>query len=208
MRCRFRVADGLPVCNLLLSEIALPNAPAQGQRIGMRNTWNVDAGHSSIVFSIRHLLIAKVRGRFSRFGGVLDLDDADLTKSKVSIEVETASIDTALEQRDTHLKSADFFDVAQFPKATFTSKGITKNGDEYDVHGELSLHGVTREVVLKATFGGTATDARGRVRVAFEAKTTIDRGVFGLKWNQALEAGGVAIGPKAELEIDLQAIKA
>lgn len=174
----------------------------------MRNAWTVDPGHSSIIFGIRHLLIAKVRGRFSRFGGTLDLDDADVTKSQVSIEVDTASIDTALEPRDTHLKSPDFFDVAQFPKATFVSNGITKSGDEYDVRGDLSLHGIAREVVLKAAFGGTATDARGRVRVAFAARTTIDREAFGLKWNQALEAGGVAIGPNAELEIELQAIKA
>jgi polyisoprenoid-binding protein YceI len=171
-------------------------------------TWNIDAVHSGIHFSIRHLVIAKVRGKFTKFSGALEVDDADMTKSKVSVDVDVASIDTAEAQRDGHLKSPDFFDVEKFPKATFVSKSITKNGDNYDVKGDFTLHGVTKEITLHATFEGIGKDPWGGDRIGFQAKTTIVREDFGLKWNQVLEAGGVAVGPKAELEIDVEAVKA
>jgi polyisoprenoid-binding protein YceI len=174
----------------------------------MKTTWVIDPAHSSIFFAIRHLVIAKVRGRFSRFGGTIELDEVDLTKSSVSIEIDVASIDTAVEQRDAHLKSADFFDVETFPKATLTSKAITKNGDEYLVRGDLSLHGISQELTLRATFGGKTKDPRGRERMVFGARTTLDREAFGLTWNQVLEAGGVAVGPTAEVEIEVEALKA
>lgn len=172
----------------------------------MKRTWNIDPSHSSIVFGIRHLLIARVRGRLSRFGGVLELDEAHLECSHVRIDIEVASIDTLLEPRDAHLKSADFFDVEQFPTARFLSTSIERLNADYLVHGDLTLRGVTKPVTLKATFGGTATDARGRNRAAFSATTSLERAMFGLTWNQTLEAGGVAIGPTVDLEIDLQAI--
>lgn len=171
-------------------------------------TWNIDASHSGIHFSIRHLVIAKVRGKFTKFSGALELDEADLTKSKVSVEIDVPSIDTAEAQRDGHLKSADFFDVEQFPKASFTSKSIKKNGDDYDVTGDFTLHGTTKEVTLHATFEGKGKDPWGGERVGFGAKTTLNREDFGLKWNQALEAGGVVVGTKVELEIEVEAIKA
>jgi len=170
--------------------------------------WNVDPSHSSILFSIRHLVIARVRGKFSKFSGVLELDEADLTKSRVTIEIDVASLDTSQEQRDTHLKSADFFEVATFPTATFTSRSIKNNGEDYDVRGDFSLHGITQEITLQTTFGGRVKDAMGRERAVFEARTSLDRETFGLRWNRVLEAGGVAVGPTAELEISLQAIKA
>jgi polyisoprenoid-binding protein YceI len=171
-------------------------------------TWNIDASHSGIHFSIRHLVIAKVRGKFTKFSGALELDEADLTKSKVSVEIDVASIDTGEAQRDGHLKSGDFFDVEKFPKATFTSKSIAKNGDNYDVTGDFTLHGTTKEIVLHATFEGKGKDPWGGERAGFGAKTTINREDFGLKWNQALEAGGVVVGTKAELEIEVEAVKA
>lgn len=171
-------------------------------------TFNIDASHSGIHFSIRHLVISKVRGKFTKFSGALQLDEADLTKSTVNVEVDVASIDTAEAQRDGHLKSPDFFDVAQFPKATFVSKKITKNGDDYDVTGDFTLHGVTKELVLHSQFEGKGKDPWGGERVGFAAKTTINREDFGLKWNQALEAGGVVVGTKAELEIEVEGVKA
>jgi polyisoprenoid-binding protein YceI len=171
-------------------------------------TWNIDASHSGIHFSIRHLVIAKVRGKFTKFSGALELDEADLTKSKVNVEIDVTSIDTAEEKRDGHLKSPDFFDVEKFPKATFKSKSITKNGESYDVTGDFTLHGTTKEITLHSTFEGKGKDPWGGERVAFGAKTTINREEFGLKWNQALEAGGVVVGTKAELEIEVEAVKA
>ena len=176
--------------------------------VSASGTWNIDASHSSILFSIRHLVVAKVRGKLSRFSGVLELDETDLTRSRVNIAIDVASIDTSLEPRDAHLRSPDFFEVEKFPMATFASKAIERHGEEYAVRGDFTLHGITKEVTLKATFGGTVKDARGRERVAFEAKTTLDRAAFGLTWNQALEAGGWAIGATVELEIDVEAIKA
>jgi polyisoprenoid-binding protein YceI len=170
-------------------------------------TWNIDAVHSGIHFSIRHLVIAKVRGKFTKFSGALEVDDADMTKSKVSVDVDVTSIDTAEEKRDGHLKSPDFFDVEKFPKAHFVSKSIKKNGDNYDVTGDLTLHGVTKEITLHSTFEGIGKDPWGGDRIAFQGKTTIVRDDFGLVWNQVLEAGGVAVGAKAELEIDVEAVR-
>ncbi len=171
-------------------------------------TFNIDATHSGIHFSIRHLVIAKVRGKFTKFSGALQLDEADLTKSSVNVEVDVSSIDTGEAQRDGHLKSPDFFDVGSHPKATFVSKSIKKSGEEYDVTGDFTLHGVTKEIVLRSTFEGKGKDPWGGERVAFGAKTTINREDFGLKWNQALETGGVVVGMKAELEIEVEAVKA
>jgi polyisoprenoid-binding protein YceI len=171
-------------------------------------TWTIDASHSGIHFSIRHLVIAKVRGKFTKFGGTIELDEADMTNSKVNVEIETASIDTAEEKRDGHLKSPDFFEVEKFPKATFVSKSIKKNGDDYAVTGAFTLHGVTHDVTLQATFEGKGKDPWGGERVAFGAKTSLNREDFGLKWNQALEAGGVLVGTKVDLELEVEAIKA
>ncbi len=171
-------------------------------------TWNIDASHSGIHFSIRHLVIAKVRGKFTGFSGTLDLDEADLTKSKVDVSIDVATVNTAEEKRDAHLRSGDFFDVEKFPKATFASKSITKNGDAYDVTGDFTLHGTTKEITLHANFEGKGKDPWGGERAGFGAKTTINREEFGLKWNQALEAGGVVVGTKAELELEVEAVKA
>jgi polyisoprenoid-binding protein YceI len=171
-------------------------------------TWNIDAVHSGIHFSIRHLVIAKVRGKFTKFSGAIELDEADMTHSKVHVEIDIASIDTGEPQRDGHLKSPDFFDAEKFPKGTFASKSIKKSGDEYDVTGDLTIHGVTKEITLRSTFEGKGKDPWGGERVAFGAKTTLNREDFGLKWNQALETGGVVVGSKVELEIEVEAVKA
>jgi polyisoprenoid-binding protein YceI len=173
----------------------------------MRNKWAIDPAHSSIFFTIRHLVVAKVRGRFSRFDGTIDLDDADLTQSSVTIEVDVASIDTAVEQRDAHLRSADFFDVEKFPKATLTSRVITRSADEYVLIGDLSLHGIVNEIALKTTFGGKTKDPRGRERMVFGARSTIHREVFGPTWNQVLEAGGAGVGAMVDLEIEVEALQ-
>jgi polyisoprenoid-binding protein YceI len=169
--------------------------------------FNIDTTHSSIDFSIRHLVIAKVRGRFTKFTGAIELA-TDLSQSKVSVEIDAASISTNEDKRDAHLRSADFFDVENFPLITFTSKQVEVDGSDLRVTGALTIHGVTRDVVLHAEALGTASDPWGNQRVAFTARTTIDRKEFGLHWNQVLEAGGFLVGDKVEIGLDVQAVKA
>ena len=172
-------------------------------------TWNIDTSHSGIHFSVRHMVIAKVRGAFDRFSGVVELDESNPAASKVSVRIEAASIDTREEKRDAHLRSADFFDVAQYPELTFTSTKIEKlGGDDYRVTGDLTIHGVTKEVVLDAESLGAGKDPWGNDRIAFSAKTAVNRKDFGLTWNQALETGGVLVGEKIEISLDVQAVKA
>src|SRR5690606_29296679 len=149
-----------------------------------------------------------VRGRFGAFSGTLQLDQKDLTKSKVEAEIDAESIDTGVADRDKHLRSADFLDVERFPKLLFKSKHLEKEGEGYRVIGDLTIADVTREVVLTTDYAGQAQDPWGNQRVAFTAKTSFNRAEFGLKWNQALEAGGVLVGDKIEIEIEVQAVQA
>lgn len=169
--------------------------------------FQIDTTHSSIDFSIRHLVIAKVRGRFAKFSGVIELDAADVSKSSVSVEIEAASISTNEEKRDAHLRSPDFFDVENYPLITFTSKRVEADGSDLRVTGALAIHGVTHDVVLAAESLGATRDPWGNDRIAFAAKTTIDRKEFGLRWNQVLEAGGVMVGDKVEIGLDVQAVR-
>ncbi len=171
------------------------------------NNWNIDGTHSGVNFSVRHMVFAKVRGRFGKFGGSLDLDPADLAKSSVDIQIDAASIDTGTPDRDNHLRSPDFFDVAKYPQLTFKSRKVERKGDtEYKVTGDLTIRDTTREVVLDVEFGGTGKDPWGNQRLGFTASARIDRKDFGLKWNQVLEAGGVLVGEKIDIEIELQAV--
>lgn len=168
--------------------------------------YQIDTTHSSIDFSIRHLVIAKVRGRFAKFSGTIELD-SDLSKSSVSVEIDAASISTSEDKRDAHLRSADFFDVEKYPLLTFTSKQVEVDGADVRVTGALTIHGVTRDVVLVAESLGATKDPWGNERVAFAAKTSINRKDFGLHWNQVLEAGGFMVGDKVEIGLDVQAVK-
>ena len=170
-------------------------------------SYTIDTSHSSIEFSIRHLVVAKVRGRFTRFTGSIELDPADVTRSRVTAEIEAASISTNEEKRDAHLRSADFFDVETFPLLTFASKRVEQVGSKLHLTGDLTIHGVTREVVLRVEQLGLTTDPWGNRRAAFEASTSIDRKDFGLHWNQLLEAGGVMVGDKVEIGLDIEAIQ-
>lgn len=174
----------------------------------MTTTYQIDTTHSSIEFSIRHLMIAKVKGRFTEFTGTLELGEDDLPQSTVKAEIKAASITTANDQRDTHLRSADFFDVEQFPLITFVSSKIVEHKGELVMTGALSIHGVTKEVSLAVENLGTAADPWGNQRIAFSARGSIDRKEFGLGWNQVLEAGGFLVGDKVELTLDVQAVRA
>ena len=169
--------------------------------------WNIDASHSNVQFSVRHMVITKVRGAFKSYSGTLELDD-DRTLGQVDVRIDAASIDTGEPRRDEHLRSTDFLDVASHPQMRFVSSSISRQGDSYRIAGDLTIRGVTRSVVLDAEFQGQGKDPWGGQRAAFSARTSIDRQDFGLTWNQALETGGVLVGTKIDIEIEVQAVKA
>jgi polyisoprenoid-binding protein YceI len=169
--------------------------------------WEIDSSHSGIHFSVRHLVIAKVRGQFSRWTGAVEVPDGDFTKASVEAVIDASSIETGVADRDTHLKSADFFDVAQFPEITFTAARVTPKGDDLTVVGQLTIKGITREVALEVEPLGQVKDPWGNERAAFSATTAIDRKDFGLTWNQVLETGGVAVGDRVTLEIEVEAVR-
>jgi polyisoprenoid-binding protein YceI len=155
------------------------------------------------------MVFAKVRGRFAAWNGKVELDPKDLPGGNVEVEIDAASIDTGVADRDNHLRSPEFLDVERFPKLRFRSTKVEKAGrDRYRMHGDLTIRDVTREVVLEAEYGGQAKDPWGNQRVAFTATTALDRGDFGLEWNQVLEAGGVLVGERIDIEIEVQAVKA
>jgi polyisoprenoid-binding protein YceI len=171
--------------------------------------WNFDISHSSINFHVRHLMIAKVHGRFTKWGGTLVLDETDITKSKIDVTIETGSVDTRDEKRDAHLRSADFFDADNLPTMTYKSTSITKVADdELEVTGDLTLRGVTKEVKLKVELNGKQKDPWGGTRIGFSAKASLNRKDYGLNWNAALEAGGVLVGEKVEINLEIQAVQA
>jgi polyisoprenoid-binding protein YceI len=171
-------------------------------------TWNIDVAHSAVHFYVRHMVISKVHGRFAKWSGVVALDEQDLTRSTVEVRIDAGSIDTQVADRDAHLRSADFLDVAKHPEIRFTSRKIEKDGDGFRVTGDLDLHGVVREVVLAAEFAGIGKDPWGNTRAGFSAKAALDRKDFGLTWNAALETGGLLVGEKVEIAIELEAVKA
>ena len=170
--------------------------------------WDFDLTHSSINFHVRHLMVSKVHGRFTAWSGALELDDEDLTRSRIDVTIDAASIDTKEDKRDAHLRSPDFLEVEKFPTITFKSTQITKRGEEdYEVAGDLTIHGVTRPVTLQVEGGGRVTDPWGGTRTGFSAKTSISRKDFGLTWNMALEAGGFLVGDKLEINLEIEAVK-
>ena len=170
--------------------------------------WTFDLSHSSVQFHVRHLMVSKVHGRFTKWSGNLALDGADLTKSKLDVTIDAASIFTEEQKRDDHLRSADFLDAEKFPTITFRSGKIEKKGDRYDVHGDLTIHGVTKPVVLEVEGGDQVKDPWGGTRTGFSAKTHVSRKEFGLTWNVALETGGLLVGDKIEISLEIEAIKA
>lgn len=165
--------------------------------------WKIDASHSGVTFKIKHLMITDVRGSFSGIEGTVVLDPKDPTSGAIEATVDVATINTSDAKRDEHLRSPDFFDVAKFPKATFKSKKIKKAGKGYQVVGDLTIHGVTKEVTFTAQVS-KPTQAFGKTLVGIHGETTINRKDFGITWNQALDQGGVAVGEEVQLTIDLE----
>ncbi|MBI2185852.1 MAG: YceI family protein, partial [Acidobacteria bacterium] len=168
--------------------------------------WEIDSSHSGIHFSVRHLVIAKVRGQFGRWNGTVVAPAADFGRASVDVVIDATSIDTSVADRDAHLRSADFFDVERYPEIAFKSSQVVPNGsDRLRVLGQLTIKGTTRDVTLDVEVHGIAKDPWGNERAAFTARTTIDRRDFGLTWNQVLETGGVVVGDRIEVEIEIEA---
>jgi polyisoprenoid-binding protein YceI len=170
------------------------------------SAYALDASHSTVEFIVRHLMISKVRGRFTAVAGTITVPAGLDVPTELDVTLDTASIDTREEQRDGHLKSPDFFDAATYPQITFRSTSIAGSSDSFKATGDLTMHGVTRSVVLDVTFEGRATDGYGNARIGYEAHTKISRKDFGLTWNQALEAGGWAISDEVKIELNVEAI--
>ena len=172
-------------------------------------TFAIDPIHTEAGFAVKHLMISTVRGRFGDVKGQVVFDPSDLTTGSVDVTIATATIDTRDAQRDAHLRSADFFDVEQFPVMTFTSRRIQQGkGEAFQVVGDLTIKGVTREVVLDAENHGLQKDPWGGERAGFSAKTVINRKDFGLGWNVALETGGILVGEDVKINLDIELIKA
>jgi polyisoprenoid-binding protein YceI len=171
-------------------------------------TWSIDPSHSHVEFAVRHLMISTVKGRFTGVSGTVRSDDGDPARGEVDISIDVASIDTREAQRDAHLRSADFFDADNFPTIAFKCRRIDGvSGDRFRVAGDLTIRGVTREVVLDVTSEGRGNDPWGGERAGFSATTKIKRSDFGLTWNQLLETGGVAVGDDVKISIDVELVK-
>jgi polyisoprenoid-binding protein YceI len=184
-----------------------PTRTVDGQVLPEPGTFAADPVHSNVGFSVRHMMIARVRGRFTEFSGTLVVAE-DPLQSTLEVEVDVASIDTRNEDREAHLRSADFLDVEKYPKMTYRSTGVTRVGDtSLRVDGELDLHGVTRPLALDASFEGVATDPWGGQRVGFSATGELNREDFGLTWNQPLETGGLMLGKDVRLEIEVEFVR-
>lgn len=170
--------------------------------------WKLDPAHSDILFSVRHMVIAEVTGRFREFEGTLYQRNTDFSESTVEATIRTASIDTSVADRDNHLRSADFFDVEKYPTMTFKSTSLKKIGeDHFELTGDLTIRNVTKPVTLDVRYMGQAVDPWGNLRAGFKATGTIDRYEYGLQWNQALETGGLLVGKTINITLNLQFIK-
>jgi polyisoprenoid-binding protein YceI len=171
-------------------------------------TWKIDPAHTNVEFSVRHLMIATVKGRFTDVSGTVKIDEADLSRSEIDVTINVASIDTREQQRDAHLRSADFFDVEKYPTMTFRSTRVEPGQDgRLTVVGDLTIRGITKPVTLDVTSEGRAKDPWGGERAGFSATTRINRTDFGLTWNQALETGGVLVGDEVKISLDVELVK-
>jgi polyisoprenoid-binding protein YceI len=168
-------------------------------------TWAIDLAHSDVSFSVRHMMVSKVRGHFTRFEGDI-LVGEDQLASSVAAKIDVSSIDTRDEGRDNHLRSADFFDLEKYPTITYQSTGVRQDGDGFVVHGDLTLHGVTRPVDLQLEVNGVSPDPYGGTRAGFSATTEISRKDFGIDLQMPLDGGGVVVGDKIQISLEVEAV--
>lgn len=171
-------------------------------------SWKIDSSHSEINFTVRHMMISNVRGRFEAFTGTVEFDQQNPANSSVDVQIEAASINTRESQRDNHLRSADFFDAETYPYLTFKSKKVEVVDDSHGrITGDLTIHGVTKEVVLDTEFNGMSQSPWGFSSAGFSATTKINRKDWGLEWNMALETGGVLVSDEIKINIDIEIIE-
>ena len=170
------------------------------------STWEIDPTHSSAEFAVKHFMISTVKGRFTRFDGLLHIDEQEPENSRVEVRIETASVETGLGQRDDHLRSDDFLNAEKFPYITFRSTRVERAGhDRWRITGDLTIRDVTREVVLDTNFEGEGRDFTGNRRAAFSAETSINRKDYGLKYNAVLEGGTIVVADKVKISINVEA---
>lgn len=176
-----------------------------------KTTWTLDPDHTQVELAVKHMMFTTVRGQFRGVNGTIQVDEEDPSASSVAVEIDAATIDTGVEQRDDHLRSGDFLHVEEHPTITFRSKRVEgasfEPGDEFRVVGDLTIRGTTKEIELDAVYEGTGQDPWGGQRAGFTARTTIDRREWGLEWNQTLETGGVLVGHDVDIELRVQAVK-
>lgn len=169
-------------------------------------TYTIDPTHSEVGFSVKHLMISKVRGKFNSFGGTITTDDSGIDGVKIQASIDVASVDTNQSDRDNHLRTGDFFDAEHYPTIDFVSTKVEHvSGDKYLIHGDITIKGVTKSIVLDAEFGGEAVDGYGQHKIAGEAHASVKREDFGLTWNTPLENGGVLLGSNVTISLDIQA---
>ena len=177
-----------------------------GVQFPKAGTWTIDPTHTSVEFEARHLMVAKVKGRFGEFDGTLHIAD-DPTQSSAGVTIKAASVYTRTQQRDDHLRSPDFFEVDTYPELTFTSTSVEHDdGDDWKINGDLTIRGITKPVTLKTEYNGQTSDPWGGQRAFFSAETKIDREDWGLTWNTALEAGGWMVGKDIKLSLEIESV--
>jgi polyisoprenoid-binding protein YceI len=189
--------------SVALAALALTAAGAGAQT----DTYQLDPAHTSVGFKVRHMMINDVRGTFDKVDGTIAVDAKNMANSSVSVTIETASVNTRVENRDNDLRSDHFFDAANHPTITFKSKKIVKRGEEWIAVGDLTMRGVTKEIELPFTLSGPVANPWGKSVIAVSASTEINRQDFGVSWNKALDNGGVLVGDTVKIEIEAEAQK-
>lgn len=191
----------------MVTQILTPNERTTADTTTTRR-WQIDPSHSSAEFAVRHMMVSTVKGSFKVLSGTLTVDDLNPENSQVEAEIEAASIDTGVADRDAHLRSPDFFDVVRYPKLTFRSSGINVDGaDSGTMHGDVMIHGVARPLTFAVSYLGEIRDPWGNFRRGYSAEATLNRKDFGMTWNQVLDAGGVLVGDKVKVTLNIEAIE-
>ena len=200
------------VCALMMATALAGLTPARTTQVKFApipsGEYRIDTAHSVIAFAIKHNEIALVRGRFREFSGKINFNDADITKSSVEVTAKVESINTGVDRRDAHLRTADFFDVATYPEMTFKSTHVEKKGNnQYVLHGDLALRGITKPVAIPFTLAGAIKDGQGNTRFGVAGQTTINRRDFGVTWGKTMENGGLDVGNEVMIDLQLEAVK-
>ncbi len=176
-----------------------------GQSIGA-DKYNIDTSHSEVGFSVSHLVLSKTRGNFNKFSGVIMYDETDIANSSVDVSIETVSVDTDDEDRDSHLREKDFFDVEKFPAITFKSKEVVEKKNDLIMIGDLTIRDITREIEIPFTFNGKIVDPWGHTRIGAEAQLVINRQDFGITWSKTMDSGGLVVGNDIKIELQIEAV--